>query len=83
MPENSAATSVVEDITEVTWEDLIVDMVGDDSPDIHTGSSSTGGSIATCVTTFTSTGSCVHEAPRPGDKAHRPVPRAPAARHWA
>jgi hypothetical protein len=57
MPE-STASSVVEDITEVTWEDLAMEMADGEGPDVNIATSGGCGTTATCVTGFTSTGSC-------------------------
>ncbi len=51
---------VAEDVTEVSWEDLVTDMVEADGPDENVATAAGGsGGVATCVTTYTSTGSCV------------------------
>lgn len=60
MGDTSQLDMTVEDITEVTWEDLVSEMADGDSPD-HTVASTGGGcwGVATCVTGYTSTGACV------------------------
>lgn len=62
MSETITVISTAEDITELTWEDLVFEMAEGDNEDYpdHTvstsGSSSGGGGASTCVTAYTSTG---------------------------
>jgi hypothetical protein len=63
MSETIMATSTAEDITELTWEDLALEMAeaDDEGPDtvVNTAGGCGGaGTFSTCVTGFTSTGSC-------------------------
>jgi hypothetical protein len=58
MESDSAVGVTVEDITEVSWEDLIIEMVDPDAPDtlVNTASGCSSGTTFTCVTTNTLTG---------------------------
>lgn len=59
MSETITAISTVEDITELTWEDLALEMAEGAGEDYeHTVSTADGcgcGGVSTCVTTYTST----------------------------
>ncbi len=56
MSDTITVTSTAEDITELTWEDLVLEMTeGLDDGSEHLVATSGGCSAGTCVTTYTST----------------------------